>query len=99
MSAFNAIPWRPASARLCTHEAAIACERVPQIARVQHLPPVPCCVPRPVDPRTQNAIAIADRAVASAFHIPAMVAPPPGNMRNLSAGTRPKTWWGVFPQF
>ncbi len=96
MSAFNAIPWRPSNTRLCTYEAAIACEAPPPIPKVQLLPPVPCCVPRPVDPRTQYAVAIADRAVASAFQVPSVVTRPPYDMNNLGAGTRPKTWWGVL---
>lgn len=97
MSAFNAIPWRPTNTRLCTHAAAIACESAPPIPKVQHLPPVPCCVPRPVDPRTQHAVAIADRAVASAFQVPSVVQQPPSYMYNLGAGTRPKqTVMNVF---
>ena len=97
MSAFNAIPWRPTNTRLCPHAAAVACESAPPIPRVQHLPPVPCGVPRPVDPRTQHAVAVADRAVASAYHVPTLIVQTPNDLRNLQAGTRPKTVWGVPP--
>ena len=96
MSAFNAVPIRGCSTRLLPNTAATSCGAVQPMVLAQHFPPVPCCLPRPADPRTQYAVAIANRASAAAFTVPSVVAEPPKNMQNLSAGTHPKTMWGVF---
>jgi hypothetical protein len=93
MSAMNAVPIPGCSTRLLTQDTASACGAVQPIA--QHFPPVMCCFPRPVASASENAIAVADRAAASAFTVPKVVAAPPEPFQNLSAGTRPKTWWGI----
>ncbi len=91
-----AAPLHGAATRTLPQSATLACRNVPPMVTASHVPPVPCCVPRPVNPHDLNSVAVARQATASVMTVPTVVRPPPASMRHLSAGTRPKTLWGVI---
>jgi hypothetical protein len=91
-----ATPLHGSATRTLSQSATLTCRSIPPMVTAAHVPPMPCCVPRPVNPRDHNSIAVARQATASVMTVPTVVALPPANMRNLSAGTHAKTMWGVF---
>ena len=96
MNRLGAASLHGAATRTLPQSVASTCKTVPPLVTAHHVPPVPCCVPRPMNPHDQYNVAIARQAVVSAYTVPAVVANAPASMRQLSAGTRPKTWWGIL---
>ena len=92
MSNTGAGPMRGCASRLLPYGAAVACESIQPVDTFQHMPPpfLSSFDARPMDPRADYTIAIADRIVASTYQIPMEFAKPPQSYENLGAGTRAK---------
>ena len=93
MSNTGAGPIHGCATRLLSQGAAMACNEIQPVHMLNHLAPpiLSSFTARPVDPRSDYSIAIADRTVAAAYMIPQVVANAPAGLSNLGAGTRPKT--------
>jgi len=98
MSASYAVPLHGAATRTLPQAAATTMDAVQPSTAAQHMPPIPLADLRPVDPRTQYGLALAARAPAVTGYIPAAQPVPTmdSGLRNLGAGARPKTWWGIL---
>ena len=93
MSNTGAGPMHGCATRLISHGAALACNEIQPVETLNHQPPpiLSGFTARPVDPRVDYKIAIADRTIASAYIIPQVAENAPPGLANLGAGTRPKT--------
>lgn len=98
MSASYATPLYGTATRTLPQAAATTMAAVQPSTAVQHMPPIPLVDLRPVNPHTQYGLALAAKAPMVTEYLPAAQKMPTmeSGLRNLGAGARPKTWWGIL---